>query len=389
MEENNGIKLITELFCEIVEARNAKVTKMSSEIVDVEFPMVSWYTEKPSSPTDFPFNKDCNDISYEYDLATCIVCGVCFVFGIIFVFFGYRCFKAVMFLVGFILATSIVFLICEEESNLGRTINACIALGIGILCGLLTMMVEVVGLFMTGVHMGLFTATAVLIVMEQFYAPDLLVIPILITFGLCIIFALLTLKFQKEFVVLATSLIGGAIVTSCADYFLEVFRMVQYIYDRFRLQKSADLCWYSWVVFGLWPFISLIGILVQFTLTSRGYNHKDAAKTKKGRRVELQKIRQKQKHKESKEIMEEPGQKYCDLIRARSRHADIVTQSYLQSIQNHLSPEMQRIASLQHIPSEPNLQITQAPPDLEGDSMPPQTTVSLTTEVKIAGMTEV
>lgn len=180
-----------------------------------------------------------------------------------------------MFLVGFILATGIVFLICEEESNLGRTINAAIALGIGIVCGLLTMLVEVVGLFMTGVHMGLFLAVAVLIVMEQFYMPSQLYIPLLITFGLCVIFALLTLKFQKECVVLATSLIGGAIVTSCSDYFLELLRMVQYVYDRFRLSQSAELCWYSWVVFGLWPFVSVIGIIVQFTITSKGYNHKD------------------------------------------------------------------------------------------------------------------
>lgn len=360
---------------------------MSAVTEDVEYPRVSWFTEKP---TDFPFNKDCSDISYEYDLATAIVCGVCSVFGIIFVFFGYRCFKAVMFLVGFILATGIVFLICEEESNLGRTINAAIALGIGIVCGLLTMLVEVVGLFMTGVHMGLFLAVAVLIVMEQFYMPSQLYIPLLITFGLCVIFALLTLKFQKECVVLATSLIGGAIVTSCSDYFLELLRMVQYVYDRFRLSQSAELCWYSWVVFGLWPFVSIIGIIVQFTITSKGYNHKDAAKTRKGRRVELQKIRQKQS--DSKEIVEEPGQKYCDLIRARSRHADIVTQSYLQSIQNHLSPEMQRIASLQHIPSEPNLQVSaQEPPKEhhgEDDTVPQQTNIS-STEVKIAGMTEV
>lgn len=61
---------------------------MSTSSVDVEYPIVSWFTEKPNTPTDFPYNKDCSDIRYEYDLATAIVCGVCSVFGIIFVFFG-------------------------------------------------------------------------------------------------------------------------------------------------------------------------------------------------------------------------------------------------------------------------------------------------------------
>ncbi|XP_041478010.1 transmembrane protein 198-like [Lytechinus variegatus] len=301
----------------------------------------------PTVPTP-----ECGVMNYRYNIPTAVVCGISFIFGIIFNFFGYRCFKAVMFLVGFILASVVSFLICQEQSSLATGANAGIALAIGLLCGLITMLIQIVGLFMTGVHMGLFSAIIVLIIVEQFVHMDVLLVPIGITFGLGIIFGLITLKFQRTFVILATSLIGGAIVATCTDYYLELFRMVNYVYDRFRLQVSLEPCWYSWLILALWPFVSLVGIIIQFKVTAKGFNHKQVSGHTKTRRVELQKLRQREAREEVR------AQKYCDLYRARSRNADIVTQSYLQSIHDHLSPEMQRIASIQHIPSEPAIPFT-------------------------------
>ncbi|XP_071477434.1 transmembrane protein 198-like [Diadema antillarum] len=297
------------------------------------------------SPTLPP--PECGVMNYHYNVPTAIVCGISFIFGIIFNFFGYRCFKAIMFLVGFILASVVSFLICQEQSSLATGANAGIALSVGLLCGLITMLIQVIGLFMTGVHMGLFLAIVVLIILEQFIHVDQLLVTIGIAFGLGVIFGLLTLKFQRTFVILATSLIGGAIVATCTDYYLELFRMVNYVYDRFRLAESLHPCWYSWLILALWPFVSLVGIIIQFKVTAKGFNHKQVRGHSKTRRVELQKMRQREAREEVR------VQKYCDLYRARSRNADIVTQSYLQSIQDHLSPEMQRIASIQHIPPEP------------------------------------
>ena len=180
-----------------------------------------------------------------------------------------------MFLVGFILAAVVSFLICEEQSSLATGANAGIALAIGLLCGLLTMLVQIVGLFMTGVHMGLFAAIIILIIIEQFvHLDDELFVPIAGALLLGIAFGLLTLKFQRTFVIIATSLIGGAIVVTCTDYYLELFRMADYVYDRFRLEISPDPCWYSWLILALWPFVSLVGIIIQFKVTAKGFNHK-------------------------------------------------------------------------------------------------------------------
>ena len=60
----------------------------------------------------------------EYDPYTATVCAIYFVFGVVCAFFGYRCFKAIMFLYGFIFGSIVVYLICVEEKVLpGMTIN--------------------------------------------------------------------------------------------------------------------------------------------------------------------------------------------------------------------------------------------------------------------------
>ena len=75
-------------------------------------------------------------------------------FGVVCAFFGYRCFKAIMFLYGFIFGSIVVYLICVEEKVLPDWSNAAIAMSAGLLFGLITMLVQYVGLFMLGFHTG-------------------------------------------------------------------------------------------------------------------------------------------------------------------------------------------------------------------------------------------
>ena len=49
------------------------------------------------------------------DLAPALVCALCCCFGIIYCCFGYRCFKAVMFLSGLLSGALVIFLLCHKE----------------------------------------------------------------------------------------------------------------------------------------------------------------------------------------------------------------------------------------------------------------------------------
>ncbi|XP_022090834.1 transmembrane protein 198-like [Acanthaster planci] len=306
----------------------------------------------------------CDGIRYEYEVPIAVVCGMCFVFGIIFTFFGYRCFKAIMFLIGFLLASVVIFLICLEESTLVIGVNVGISVGVGVVCGLATMLFKAFGLFATGFHAGVLLAGAALVALEQVYHPDVIWVPLGTAFGVGAICGLATLKWQRHLVIIATAIVGGAVVATCADYYLELFRMVEYVYDRFRVRESHEPCWYSWLILGTWPIIMLLGIVIQYRVTARGYSHKDGKKKVKSHHVEMHKL-SKQQSKDGNEVR---LQKYQNLYRVRRCNGDVVAVSYLQSIQNHLSPEMQRIASTTHLPPEPII----APPI----PPPPETTTT-------------
>ncbi|XP_013777778.1 transmembrane protein 198-like [Limulus polyphemus] len=139
----------------------------------------------------------CLYFDYNYDITTAVVCGMYLVFGVVYTLYGYRCFKAVMFLTGFIFGSVVVYLICLEESLLSTAGNSGVALGAGLLFGLITMLVQYVGLFMTGFHMGLFVGVASIMIAYLWYSPTTVWITVGILLGCGLVGAVVTLFFQK------------------------------------------------------------------------------------------------------------------------------------------------------------------------------------------------
>jgi hypothetical protein len=60
------------------------------------------------------------------------------------------------------------------------------------------MLVQYVGLFMTGFHTGLFVAFATLALVAQFYQPQSLLTSITALLGSGLLFAILNLQWQKS-----------------------------------------------------------------------------------------------------------------------------------------------------------------------------------------------
>lgn len=83
---------------------------------------------------------------------------------------GYRCFKAVLFLTGLMFGSVVIFMLCYKErvmdTQLSVEASVGIGLGIGTLCGLVTMLVRSVGLFMVGLLLGLLVGVASLVVRD-------------------------------------------------------------------------------------------------------------------------------------------------------------------------------------------------------------------------------
>ncbi|CAL1581972.1 unnamed protein product [Knipowitschia caucasica] len=239
-----------------------------------------------------------HEIERRYEIVPSVVCSMCCLFGIIYCFFGYRCFKAVLFLTGLMFGSVVIFMLCYKErvmdTQLSVEASVGIGLGIGTLCGLVTMLVRSVGLFMVGLLLGLLLGVASLVVMEEFYHPRTVWVPIGVLLGSGTLFAVLTLQWQRCFVTLSTATFGSAIITVTVDYFIELFALVHYIYERLRVSPKKPQCWFTWVILGVWPVLALLGVLIQWKVTGEGFSHTEVVLSRQQRRVQLMKLRQRE-----------------------------------------------------------------------------------------------
>jgi len=187
---------------------------------------------------------------------------------------GYRYFKATMFLSGFLFGALVTYVICLEENLLPFEGKIGVAAGAGILCGLITMLVQYVGIFLTGFHLGFLAAVAGLSIAELFVQTSSKWTPIGSVFGAGLVCALIALRFQRVATVFATAVIGSTMVTAAVDHFIESSKLLMYAVDRLKAIQSEDpLCWYTWAVVALGPSAFLVGTVVQFCVTGKGREH--------------------------------------------------------------------------------------------------------------------
>uniref|UniRef100_A0A3B3ZTN7 Transmembrane protein 198 n=1 Tax=Periophthalmus magnuspinnatus TaxID=409849 RepID=A0A3B3ZTN7_9GOBI len=222
---------------------------------------------------------------------------------------GYRCFKAVMFLTGLMFGSVVIFMLCYKERVLDTQLSVeaavGIGLGIGTLCGLVTMLVRSVGLFMVGLLLGLLVAVATLVGMEELSnaPPRSVWIPLGVLLGLGMLFAVLTLQWQRLFTTLSTAAFGAAVITVATDYFVELFALVLYMFERLKASPGQPVCWVTWVVLGVWPALTVLGVLVQWKVTAEGYSHTKVIISRQQRRMQVMRIRQRDdryRHKKKK-----------------------------------------------------------------------------------------
>ncbi|XP_015742398.2 transmembrane protein 198-like [Coturnix japonica] len=202
-----------------------------------------------------------------YEIGPATLCALGCVLGLLYGCVGHRCFKAVMFTSGLLLGSGTIFLLCYKErvleTRLSLELSAGIALAIGALCGLVTALLRSVGLFSTGLLLGLLLAVAVLAAAAPLVSPLSPWVLVGVLLGPALLCALLALCWPKALTTLSTAVLGAAVVVVGVDYFVEVFALVLHVSERLRMEAGGQLCWYSWVVLGVWPALSLLGVLLQ------------------------------------------------------------------------------------------------------------------------------
>ena len=72
-----------------------------------------------------------------------------------------------------------------------------------------------------------------------------------------------------------TGMLGAALILIGVDYFLNSSRVSEYTHDRLTARRSTVvLCFYGWLIFGLWPAVAVAGTMVQWRVTGAKADHK-------------------------------------------------------------------------------------------------------------------
>ncbi|XP_047544025.1 transmembrane protein 198 [Vanessa tameamea] len=273
----------------------------------------------------------CSLIDYNYDPIISVICAMYIIFGIVYTLFGYRCFKASMFLTGFTFGSAIVYLICLQEYLMPPYGNVGVAVCAGLLFGLITMLIQYVGLFMTGFHTGLLLAIAGLAIYDHFLEsrPNTYWLCVVVLLVSGIFFAVVNLYWKKVLTVFGTSVYGGAVIATCLDYFLERMVMLKWLWERAKLEPVVvPPCRLSWLALAAWPAATIVGFVAQGALTAAGTHHEQSIGAQK-RRLKAQQSRPVTREQRA----EMKQRKYRYLYQVRTAHGDVISQSYVQALQ--------------------------------------------------------
>ncbi|XP_076022712.1 transmembrane protein 198-like [Genypterus blacodes] len=281
-------------------------------------------TEEPGAGVDI-----CTlEIKKTYEVIPSIVCSVGLSFGLVYCFFGYRCFKMVMFFSGFMLGSAAVLLLYHKEpvleTHLGMETKAGICFGVSVLCGLMTMLLYTMGLFLTGLQLGWLVSLVVLVVLGQFYSLDPVWVPLSAALAASVVTAVFTLQWQKLFTIISTAVFGATAMMLCVDYLLGSFMLPAQVYDLLCQVTPQPFCWFNWTITAISPMLSLIGVMVQWKFTANNVSHREDTLKKQQKHATTDRYRESRRPRLGRQRRPPLFKRYA---------GDALAPSYLRSLQ--------------------------------------------------------
>ena len=172
-------------------------------------------------------------------------------------------------MLGFTVAGLVGYAIVDYKFDYSLGIQLLITGSIALFVSILCSSVMYCGIFLTGLATGFCLGSVVIIIINEIHSFGSFAEAILILIGLAIAFASASLWWKRTFVILGTSVVGGAFVMGGVDYFVEEFLFVENVQHIIYGQKFRKLCYFSWVVFGVFPVVAVAGVLIQHFKTAR------------------------------------------------------------------------------------------------------------------------
>ncbi|XP_077469820.1 transmembrane protein 198-like [Stigmatopora argus] len=221
------------------------------------------------------------EINCSREVVPTVVCFVWLLVGLIYCFLGYRCFKLIVFFSGFLSGSALVLWLYHTqplpEAHAWAETKAGIILGVGVFCGMASLLLTTLGLLLCSLQLGCLLCCAVLVLVSQFYTIVPTWVPFIAIAAAGVPAVVLALRWQRLFVITYTSAFGATAVMLCVDYFVGALMLLDQVNDIVSQTSPLPFCWFNWATTAVGPFLGATGMLAQWKCTAQ----KESAHPKK------------------------------------------------------------------------------------------------------------
>jgi len=208
-----------------------------------------------------------------YSTLNLIVAIAGIILGLIFLSCGYKLYLIAYFCVGFIFCGGLVYLLVYVHSNLGLAADLIIGISCGVVLGIVTLLIYPIALFFFGGFIGIFIATLVGLLVHIYIVDVILFVVLPLICGLA------AFKFQKFFIILATSLGGSFGVLASIDYFAQnAGGFSDFFYYLAAGQTTISPTLATWLEVGAVIILTIIGVFIQYRYTGKKGKHRPLLK---------------------------------------------------------------------------------------------------------------
>ncbi|XP_030378844.1 transmembrane protein 198 [Scaptodrosophila lebanonensis] len=310
----------------------------AKDIIQVDWPfLIKGILENPTCAPTAP------------DALAALLWAIIAVFGIVYALLGYRCLRAVGFLSGLLVGANGIFILQDFQITLlGKPADSALAIVAGLLGAVLGSTYPVASVLISAFAGALLSGAAMAVCVatmpdNEFGYREIYVAVV----GGAVICSVLTLCCVKYVTILASSIVGTAMIISAIDFYMHGLETINWILNMKPLPAPPPC--YGGLLIAAWPVVIVISIMVQCFITAWRVDHRKRVymrhhqhhahhlpqsqqQTAANAHVPMRRAQSR-----TRETREEARQrKFRYLYQVRTARGDIISQNFVSALQKRI-----------------------------------------------------
>lgn len=187
----------------------------------------------------------------------------------LFVCLGYRRRRISFCLTALTSVSIMAYLVLLGEDKFSLTINILIALSIGLIASLFATVLLYCGYFITGLFAGFVIGIIFLLILSSFTTVLSIAVSCVVVAGFGLVQVFITMWWRHRVYIVSSCVFAAGLAVCALDYFVEGFFLLSYIEFKVFYHRTAELCWWTYLIFAMFCLFLVIGLIVQCFYTGK------------------------------------------------------------------------------------------------------------------------